>query len=182
MVLFALGTKCSHGFPRPWMATIAGNFGQGDQDEEPLLQPRMGEDHIAGWEYEVVVQEKIEIEGSVLIAIVAMRIPEAPQSTFDGVQQMQETAIRQRRQDQSRRIGKPLIAGHVDRLGGIEGRKGQRQNIGVTAQLLPRQREQRGRVTEVGSQADGGLVERTVEGLFPAAAIFRRSHVNATRS
>lgn len=141
----------------------------------------MREDQIAAREDEVVIEEEIEIEGPVLIAM-DVRISEAPEPAFDGLQKMQEAMGWQARTDQGGRINKPVIAGHADRLRGIEGRKSQRQNIGVIPQLLPSQIEKRRRVAEVGSQADGGLVERTGWIAFLPAATFPGNHVNASRS
>lgn len=160
---------------------VGGDFGQRNEDEEPLFQPGMREDQIAAREDEVVIEEKIEIKGPVLIAM-DVRISEAPEPAFYGLQQMQEAKRRQARADQGYRINKPVIAGHADRLGGVEGRKSQRQNIGMIPQLLPSQIEKRRRVPEVGSQADGGLVERTGGIALLSAATYPGSHVRMSRS
>lgn len=64
---------------------VGGDFGQRDKDEEPLFQPGMREDQIAAREDEVVIEEEIEIEGPVLIAM-EVRISEAPEPAFDGLQ------------------------------------------------------------------------------------------------
>lgn len=157
---FTIHHQLRHRFPQQRVDTRAGYFHKRHKDKEPLSHSRMGEGQLFGAHNQVVVEEEIEIQGSVLMAS-RLRLAEAAMTGLNVLEAVEQLMRRQPGPHQPDRIDEPVRAVHAHRLTAIRGRKGRRENIRMLLQITPSGLQQHGGVPQIGAQADDRLVEDT---------------------
>jgi hypothetical protein len=122
----------------------------------------VGKDERGGPNYKRIKEKQIEIQSTILITG-SSRFPDSAMTGLDTVEQPQQIQRRQRGPNKGGCIDKPVVTVHANRLTAVW--RGERHwKYGRMAlQLLPGGQKNLKRSSQIGSQADGGLMACSFE-------------------
>lgn len=145
-------------FPAERVGVAAGYFRKRSKDKKPLFHTGVREDQMIRLQDKVIVEQEIEIKGSVL-PLIDLRISPPAMSCLNRLQQVQEGMRCQPCPHKGSSIDKPVGTVHAYRLTVKKRGMCQGKDAGVRKYLLPGRLENCLRLPHIGPQADGGFMQ-----------------------
>lgn len=156
------------------VSPVGENFGQRGENEETLVEARVGEGEFGRLQGEVTVKKEVEVEGTVLVAG-DLRVAAAVVASFDGQEEAEQGERVQRGFEEANGVDEVVVGLHVQRGAEVGGGEAQGVDAGRGVEFAPCGEESGFAVALVRAEADGGMHP------FPTPAILRCfcSHFNS---